>query len=74
MYKLNIFDKISFIFVIIGSINWGLIGLLNFNLVTIFSFSIPIIQRIIYILILLSALNLISLIFKCDNTFSKKLN
>ncbi|HBJ1655991.1 TPA: DUF378 domain-containing protein, partial [Clostridium botulinum] len=66
MYKLNIFDKISFILVILGAFNWGLIGLLNINLVTILSFGIPIIQRIIYIIIFLSSLNLLSLLFKCD--------
>ncbi len=58
MYKLNIFDKISFILVILGAFNWGLIGLLNINLVTILSFGIPIIQRIIYIIIFLSSLKI----------------
>ncbi|MDR5586868.1 MULTISPECIES: DUF378 domain-containing protein [Clostridium] len=74
MYKLNIFDKISFILVILGAFNWGLIGLLNINLVTIFSFGIPIIQRIIYIIIFLSSLNLLSLLFKCNNNLNKKIN
>ncbi|NFR13178.1 DUF378 domain-containing protein [Clostridium botulinum] len=74
MYKLNIFDKISFILVILGAFNWGLIGLLNINLVTILSFGIPIIQRIIYIIIFLSSLNLLSLLFKCDSNSSKKVN
>ncbi|ACD25142.1 MULTISPECIES: DUF378 domain-containing protein [unclassified Clostridium] len=74
MYKLNIFDKISFILVILGALNWGLIGLLNINLVTIFSFGIPIVQRIIYIIIFLSALNLIALLFKCNNNLNKKFN
>ncbi|AIY81634.1 DUF378 domain-containing protein [Clostridium botulinum] len=74
MYKLNIFDKISFILVILGALNWGLIGLLNINLVTIFSFGIPIVQRIIYIIIFLSALNLIALLFKCDSNLNKKFN
>ncbi|ACD51832.1 DUF378 domain-containing protein [Clostridium botulinum] len=74
MYKLNIFDKISFILVILGAFNWGLIGLLNINLVTILSFGIPIIQRIIYIIIFLSSLNLLSLLFKCDSNLSKKVN
>ncbi|NFL58790.1 DUF378 domain-containing protein [Clostridium botulinum] len=74
MYKLNIFDKISFILVILGAFNWGLIGLLNINLVTTLSFGIPIIQRIIYIIILLSSLNLLSLLFKCDSNLSKKVN
>ncbi len=57
MYKLNIFDKISFILVILGAFNWGLIGLLNINLVTILSFGIPIIQRIMYIITLTKFLN-----------------
>jgi uncharacterized membrane protein YuzA (DUF378 family) len=49
-------DLVTLILIIIGGINWGLIGLFNFDLVaTIFSFA-PIITRIIYILVGLSAL------------------
>ncbi|GAA0078078.1 hypothetical protein UT300005_24560 [Clostridium sp. CTA-5] len=66
MCKLNLFDKISFILVIIGAFNWGLIGLLNVNLVNIVSLGSPLIQRIIYVIIFLSSLNLISLIFRCN--------
>ncbi|MBW6409715.1 DUF378 domain-containing protein [Clostridium weizhouense] len=66
MCKLNLFDKISFILVIIGAFNWGLIGLLNVNLVNIVSLGFPLIQRIIYVIIFLSSLNLISLIFRCN--------
>ncbi|WP_455796648.1 DUF378 domain-containing protein [Clostridium butyricum] len=33
MCKLNIFDKLSFLLVLIGSLNWGTIGLLDFNIV-----------------------------------------
>ncbi len=32
--KLNIWDIITLVLVIIGGLNWGLVGLLNFNLVT----------------------------------------
>ena len=66
MCKLNLFDKISFILVIIGAFNWGLIGLLNVNLVNIVSLGFPLIQRIIYVIIFLSSSNLISLIFRCN--------
>lgn len=66
MYKLSILDKASIIFVLIGALNWGMIGLFNFNLITLISLGIPIVQRIVYILILISALNLISLIFRCN--------
>lgn len=66
MCKLNIFDKLSFLLIIIGSINWGLIGLLNFNLVTFLSFGYGMITRAIYILIAISSINLIGLLFRCN--------
>lgn len=73
MYKLNILDKVSIILVLIGALNWGMIGLFNFNLVTLVSFGIHTFQRIVYILIFISALNLISLSFRCNliNTKNK---
>ena len=64
MCKINILDKLSFILVIIGALNWGFIGLLNFNLFTFITCSIPVISRILYILIALSGINLISLLFR----------
>lgn len=65
MYKLNLLDKISFLLVIIGAINWGLIGLFNFNLVgAIFGEPAPIIARIIYILICIAGLNMILTLIK----------
>ncbi len=49
-------NVISMILVIIGAINWGLIGLFEFNLVAaIFGFS-PILLKLIYILVGLSGL------------------
>ncbi|NME81800.1 DUF378 domain-containing protein [Clostridium sp. SM-530-WT-3G] len=66
MCKLNIFDKLSLILVFIGSVNWGLIGLLDFNLVNFISLGIPIIERCIYVLVFVAALNLASLPFRCD--------
>ncbi|GAA0069367.1 DUF378 domain-containing protein [Clostridium sardiniense] len=65
MCKINILDKLSFLLVIIGALNWGLIGLLNFNLVTLLSFGIAMVSRIIYILIAISGINLITLLFRC---------
>lgn len=70
MYKFNIIDKISVILVIIGALNWGLFGLFNFNLVEfIFNLLSPYevsqaLQRITYILVGISALNIIFLIYK----------
>ena len=66
MFKLNIFDKISFFTVILGAINWGFIGLLNINLLYILTGGISIILRVVYILILISAINLLYLLFKAN--------
>jgi uncharacterized membrane protein YuzA (DUF378 family) len=40
---------------IIGGLNWGLIGLFNFNLVQTLLGSIPLVEKIVYIAIGLSA-------------------
>jgi uncharacterized membrane protein YuzA (DUF378 family) len=49
-------DVITLILIIIGGINWGLVGLFGFDLVsTIFSFA-PIIARIIFIIVGLAAI------------------
>ncbi|ALP90035.1 MULTISPECIES: DUF378 domain-containing protein [Clostridium] len=66
MCKLNIFDKLSFLLVLIGSLNWGTIGLLDFNIVNFFCMGIPILERIIYVIVCAAALNLVSLLFRCN--------
>lgn len=48
-------DLLAFILVIIGGLNWGLIGLFNFNLIEVL-FGATIITTIIYILVGLAAL------------------
>ena len=65
---MNILKRIALILCIIGSVNWGLIGLLNFNLVdTLFGVG-SLISIIIYILVgvsgFISILTLIDLIEK----------
>lgn len=64
MYKINFLDKLSFILVIIGAVNWGLIGLFNLNLVKILAFNNFTIERIVYILVFAAALNLITVIIR----------
>jgi uncharacterized protein len=64
MYKLSLVDKLSVILVMIGALNWGLLGLLNFNLVSFIFGSIPFLARAIYILIGVSAVNIIVLILR----------
>ena len=60
---MKVIDTIALILVIIGAINWGLIGAFNFNLVdTLFGVS-SVISRIIYILVGISGLWAIKLLF-----------
>lgn len=55
---MNALDTIAFILVIIGGLNWGLVGLFNFDLVATIFGNLSLISRIIYILVGLSALYL----------------
>lgn len=48
---MKVLNIIFGILVIIGAINWGLVGLFNFNLVTTLLGSMPMIVRSIYILV-----------------------
>lgn len=65
MYKFSLIDKISFVLVIIGAINWGTWGLFNFEIMDfLFGLSTPIVARIIYILIGAAGINMILMIFK----------
>ena len=60
---MKIIDKIALALIIIGAINWGLIGLFNFNLVAPIFGDMSIISRIIYGLVGLSGLWGIKLLF-----------
>ena len=66
MCKISLLDKISFFLVLIGSFNWGLIGLFGINLITYAVMGSVILQRLIYILIFVAAIDLIVLVFKCN--------
>ena len=58
--KLNMFDYIVLVLVIIGAVNWGLIGFLHFDLVNVIFGNMTLLSRIIYSVIGLSGLYLIS--------------
>ncbi len=48
--------KIALILTIVGGINWGLVGLADFNLVNLILGFVPILERIVYLLVGVSAL------------------
>ena len=56
MKKLKIIDKIALILIIVGAINWGLIGLLKFNLVELIFGDMTVLARIVYSLVGISGL------------------
>ena len=56
MNCMKVIDKIALALIIIGAINWGLIGIFNFNLVDTIFGTMSIISRIIYILVGISGL------------------
>ena len=57
--------KLILILMIIGGINWGLVGVFNYNLVSsIFGVKLEVISRIIYSVVGLAALYGISFLFK----------
>lgn len=62
---MNGIDRLALILVIIGAINWGLIGLFQFDLVaTLFGGQGAWLSRIVYSLVGLAGLYCISLLFR----------
>ena len=53
---MKVIDTIALVLIIIGAINWGLVGIFNFNLVDAIFGAMSIISRIIYILVGISGL------------------
>jgi uncharacterized membrane protein YuzA (DUF378 family) len=60
---MKILDKTMLSLVIIGAINWGLIGFFDFNLVDTLFGSMNMLTRIIYILVGLSGLYCLKILF-----------
>lgn len=53
---LKIIHMIAFILLVIGGLNWGLVGIFHLNLVEKILGSIPVLQNTVYILVGLSAI------------------
>ena len=54
--KKNTLAVIAIILLIVGGLNWGLVGLFKFDLVRAIFGSIPFIQNLIYVVVGLSAI------------------
>ena len=60
---MKVIDNIALVLIIIGALNWGLIGIFNFNLVDAIFGTMSAFSRIIYTLVGLSGLWGIKLLF-----------
>ena len=56
MKNLNAFDWVAFILLIIGGVNWGLVGALNVDLVSSIFGAMSVLSRTVYVIVGLSAL------------------
>ncbi len=63
---MKVIDTIALVLIIIGAINWGLIGIFQFNLVDAIFGTMSVISRIIYTLVGISGLWGIKLLFDRD--------
>lgn len=64
MNKLNIVDIIAIILVVVGCLNWGLVGLLDIDVVATIFGDMSIVTRVIYIVVALAAIYLAAISMK----------
>ena len=65
--KYNWLDLISLILIVIGALNWGLIGLFNFDLVAALFGTMSMISRIVYSLVGIAGLYALSFFMKFND-------
>ena len=64
MKKLSALDWVALILIIVGGLNWGLVGAFKFDLVAAILGSMSAVARIVYILVGLSAIYTLILLAK----------
>ena len=65
-------DKIALVLLVIGGLNWGLVGIFQFDLVSwLFGGTGAVLSRAVYILVAISALWCITLLFRPDERLSE---
>ena len=64
-------DKIALFILLVGGINWGLVGLFGFDVIAwAFGGSASVMSRILYIVVALAAIRCISLFFRQNEIIS----
>lgn len=64
--KMSELDWAAWIFVIIGALNWGLVGLFKFDVVQVIFSTSPILGRVIYVLVGAAGLYWLVKLFKIE--------
>lgn len=64
MKNLSTIDWIAFILVIVGALNWGLVGLFKFNLVAVILGDMTFLSRVVYTLVGIAAVYMAILVSK----------
>lgn len=64
MKKMCPVHMIAYVLVVVGALNWGLVGFFKFNLVNAILGGVPTIERVVYMLVGLAALMML-LVCKC---------
>ena len=55
MSNMKVLHMVTYLLVIVGALNWGLVGLLDMNLVTMLFGSMPSVEKLVYVLVGASA-------------------
>ena len=63
---MNVLDWIAAVLVIIGGLNWGLVGLFDFDVIATIFGAMSIVSRIIYVVVGVGALYMIATVSKCS--------
>lgn len=72
---MKMMDKIALFLLLVGGLNWGLVGLFGFDLVAwVCGGSNSVVSRIIYVIVALAALWCISLYFKRNELIEAEQN
>lgn len=59
MKFLNGLDWVALILVVVGALNWGLVGLFDFNLVEYLFEAWPVVMKVVYVLVALAGIYLL---------------
>lgn len=65
---MKILKIVAYYLVIIGALNWGLVGLFNFNLVSYAFGNVQTVERLVYLLVGISALIVLATRCRCNQT------